>query len=73
MPSAHEWRAIRRTCREKYHFDQFRVEAMRAYARLRTCRRQYLLEHFGEKLEPPCSGCDNCDQPLVNAEHRPPA
>jgi ATP-dependent DNA helicase RecQ len=24
MPSAHEWRAIRRTCREKYHFDQFR-------------------------------------------------
>lgn len=44
-----------------------RVEAMRAYARLRACRRQHLLEHFGDKLEPPCSGCDNCDQPLETA------
>jgi ATP-dependent DNA helicase RecQ len=42
-----------------------RVEAIRAYARLRTCRRQYLLEHFGENLQPPCSGCDNCDQPVT--------
>jgi len=43
-----------------------RVEAMSAYARLRTCRRQYLLDYFGEELDPPCSGCDNCDHPLAS-------
>jgi ATP-dependent DNA helicase RecQ len=45
-----------------------RVEALRAYARARTCRRALLLEHFGDRLEGECSGCDNCDEQRALAE-----
>ena len=34
---------------------------MRAYAEAFGCRRAYLLTHFEEQNEAPCSGCDNCD------------
>jgi ATP-dependent DNA helicase RecQ len=36
---------------------------MRDFAEGPECRRAALLAHFGEKLEGPCSGCDNCDAP----------
>ena len=39
-----------------------RVEALRSYARARTCRRALLLEHFGDHLAGECTGCDNCDE-----------
>lgn len=44
--------------------DQTRVEMVRAYAGLRTCRRELLLAYFGEPLTPPCNGCDNCQAGL---------
>jgi ATP-dependent DNA helicase RecQ len=47
--------------------NQARVEAISAYARLRSCRRHYLLAYFGDQLEGACSGCDNCDHPLAGA------
>jgi ATP-dependent DNA helicase RecQ len=34
---------------------------MRGYAEEYHCRREYLLNYFGEVFEPPCNGCDNCD------------
>lgn len=37
-----------------------RLEMMRGYAEVRDCRREYLLNYFGEKLEQPCGACDNC-------------
>jgi ATP-dependent DNA helicase RecQ len=37
-----------------------RVEQMRAYAESPRCRRQVLLNYFGESFEPPCNACDNC-------------
>jgi ATP-dependent DNA helicase RecQ len=49
-------------------FDRSRVEMMRGYAELRDCRREYLLNYFGEDLDPPCGNCDNCDAGLVHEE-----
>jgi ATP-dependent DNA helicase RecQ len=37
-----------------------RIERMRAYAETRRCRRQFLLEYFGEHTAELCGDCDNC-------------
>ena len=37
-----------------------RIERMRAYAETRRCRRQFLLEYFGEETAELCGDCDNC-------------
>jgi ATP-dependent DNA helicase RecQ len=41
-----------------------RLEQMRAYADISTCRREHLLRYFGEDFTGPCHNCDNCE-----AEH----
>jgi len=38
-----------------------RIEPIQRFARTRECRRAVLLEYFGDRLDAPCSGCDNCD------------
>ncbi|HYK41707.1 MAG TPA: RecQ family zinc-binding domain-containing protein, partial [Thermoanaerobaculia bacterium] len=56
-----------------------RIEVMRHYAELGTCRRQFLLNYFGEETEGACERCDNCEgarrpaaAPLeADAEKRP--
>lgn len=53
-------------------FRQSRVEMMRRYAEIEDCRREFLLNYFGERFEPPCHNCDNCQASHV-AEHAPPA
>ncbi|HEY9667831.1 MAG TPA: ATP-dependent DNA helicase RecQ [Coleofasciculaceae cyanobacterium] len=46
---------------ERYqHYVRSRLEMMRGYAEVRDCRREYLLNYFGEKLDEPCGFCDNC-------------
>jgi len=47
---------------QRIAFDRSRVEMMRAYAEHDGCRRAFLLGYFGEKFEPPCGNCDNCDR-----------
>lgn len=38
-----------------------RLNAMERYARVYTCRRDFILEYFGADPEPnPCGHCDNC-------------
>jgi ATP-dependent DNA helicase RecQ len=37
-----------------------RIEMMRAYAETMRCRRQFLLQYFGEVDPRPCGDCDNC-------------
>jgi ATP-dependent DNA helicase RecQ len=37
-----------------------RIEMMRAYAETMRCRRQFLLQYFGEVDPTPCGDCDNC-------------
>ncbi len=33
---------------------------MRGYADMSDCRREYILNYFGEVYTPPCDNCDNC-------------
>jgi ATP-dependent DNA helicase RecQ len=40
-----------------------KLEQMRMYAEIRDCRRQYLLDYFGEETKP-CGFCDNCERGL---------
>jgi ATP-dependent DNA helicase RecQ len=44
----------------KVKVERSRLEMMRGYAEVRDCRRQYLLNYFGEQLEERCGHCDNC-------------
>ncbi|MEV7631324.1 RecQ family ATP-dependent DNA helicase [Microbacterium sp. NPDC089318] len=45
---------------ERERIEQSRIEMMRSYAESRRCRRQTLLDYFGEELDEPCGNCDNC-------------
>jgi ATP-dependent DNA helicase RecQ len=45
-----------------------RLEMMRGYAEVSECRREYLLNYFGETLEEPCWFCDNCKAGVVVEE-----
>jgi ATP-dependent DNA helicase RecQ len=52
-------------------FERSRIEMIRAYAELYNgCRRDFVLNYFGERFDPPCGNCDNCDAGRV---HAPPA
>lgn len=42
--------------------EQSRVEMIRSYAESRSCRREYLLNYFGEQVGGTCGHCDNCDR-----------
>jgi ATP-dependent DNA helicase RecQ len=47
---------------ERHHrFQQSRIAMMRGYAEVHDCRREYLLNYFGEPFDDPCYHCDNCD------------
>lgn len=39
---------------------------MRSYAETSDCRREFLLNYFGEGYEAPCGKCDNCEAGLVD-------
>jgi ATP-dependent DNA helicase RecQ len=41
-------------------FARSRIEMMRGYADMADCRREYILNYFGEVYGPPCDNCDNC-------------
>ena len=43
--------------------EQHRLTAMLGLCEITSCRRQALLEYFGETLDQPCGNCDNCLQP----------
>lgn len=65
-PSDIGW--LRRMLNEKEDGPQKQVEthklnAMSAFAEAQTCRRQVLLNYFGEYREEPCGNCDICLDP----------
>jgi ATP-dependent DNA helicase RecQ len=45
-----------------------RVEMMRNFAELHDCRREFLLNYFGEAYTPPCGNCDNCEAGRIQEE-----
>lgn len=44
----------------RQQFERSRLEMIRGYAEVQDCRREYLLNYFGEPLDKPCRFCDNC-------------
>lgn len=46
---------------EHKDYEQLRLEKMRLYAELRSCRREYLLQYFGEEAPAGCGNCDVCE------------
>lgn len=59
----------------RQQFERSRLEMMRGYAELKCCRREYILNYFGESFEAPCNHCDNCKagvtQPLDENSRQP--
>ncbi|MFN8593236.1 MAG: ATP-dependent DNA helicase RecQ [Thermomicrobiales bacterium] len=53
---------------QRRKFTRSRLEMMRGYADMRGCRRQYILNYFGETFEPPCGDCDRCDAGLPDED-----
>ena len=56
---------VERAQERRRELDRSRVEMMRGYAELRDCRREYLLNYFGEEFQAPCGCCDNCEAGVV--------
>jgi ATP-dependent DNA helicase RecQ len=49
-------------------YDKSRIEMMVGYAEVHDCRREYLLNYFGEEIDDPCGFCDNCDAGITVPE-----
>lgn len=45
-----------------------RLEMIRNYAELQDCRREYLLNYFGESLNKKCGFCDNCQAGIITED-----
>jgi len=45
-----------------------KLETLLGYCESIECRRQILLNYFGEKYPSACNNCDNCSQPVVTWE-----
>ena len=44
--------------------ERHKLDAMLGFAELTSCRRQSLLEYFGDQLAEPCGNCDTCLNPV---------
>ncbi|MDQ4094718.1 MAG: ATP-dependent DNA helicase [Actinomycetota bacterium] len=52
--------------------EQSRVDMMRSYAETKDCRRQFVLNYFGEDYPGPCGNCDNCHEGTTVADAAQP-
>lgn len=57
--------AVLQTQNQQQQFERSRLEMMRGYAEVRGCRREYLLNYFGEQFQSPCQTCDNCKAGII--------
>lgn len=48
---------------EQLRVEQYKLNLMAAFAEAQTCRRQVLLNYFGEYQSEPCGNCDICLDP----------
>ena len=49
--------------------DHSRIDMIRQYAETQACRRQFILQYFGEEAPDVCGNCDNCDAGLTGHRH----
>ncbi|MDV7338594.1 DNA helicase RecQ [Terasakiella sp. A23] len=55
------------------HVERQKLDALLAYCETHRCRRQVLLEYFGETLPEPCGNCDTCLNPVDTFDGTVPA
>ncbi|MFC4453966.1 ATP-dependent DNA helicase RecQ [Deinococcus sonorensis] len=46
-------------------YERSRLDMMRGYAETEGCRREYLLNYFGQPYQAPCDNCDTCQDGRV--------
>jgi ATP-dependent DNA helicase RecQ len=61
--AAHE---AERASEVRANLEMSRLDMMRSYAETTDCRREFLLNYFGEPYDAPCGNCDNCRAGLVH-------
>jgi ATP-dependent DNA helicase RecQ len=44
--------------------ERAKLESMLGFCEVTSCRRQVLLQHFGDELPGPCGNCDTCLEPV---------
>ncbi|MBV9281943.1 MAG: ATP-dependent DNA helicase RecQ [Chloroflexi bacterium] len=49
-------------------YERSQIEMMRGYAEVWDCRREYLLNYFGQEYDEPCGFCDNCEAGIIVQE-----
>ncbi|MCA1554731.1 MAG: RecQ family zinc-binding domain-containing protein, partial [Chloroflexi bacterium] len=54
---------------QQQEFESSLIAMVRGYAETQDCRREYLLNYFGELFTPPCNHCVNCTGGRVSARH----
>lgn len=50
---------------KRQQYASSRLEMMRRYAETPTCRREMLLNYFGDPYEGPCDACDRCESGMA--------
>lgn len=55
------------------HIERQKLDALLAYCETHRCRRQVLLEYFGDQLDEPCGNCDTCLTPVETFDGTVPA
>jgi ATP-dependent DNA helicase RecQ len=50
--------------RQQKLIEQQKLTSMLAFCESASCRRQVMLEYFGENMEQPCKNCDTCLEPV---------
>ncbi len=50
---------------KRQQYASSRLEMMRRYAETPTCRREMLLNYFGDPYEGPCDACDRCESGIA--------
>jgi ATP-dependent DNA helicase RecQ len=53
---------------ERKRMERARLDALLGYAETTGCRRQRLLEYFGERYPGACGNCDNCTNPPLSID-----
>lgn len=53
---------------EQKRVERQKLEKLLGFCETTRCRRQVLLEYFGETLEQPCNNCDTCLEPVESFE-----
>ena len=55
-------RAAARDEEARSRIEESRIEMIRSYVETRACRREYLLNYFGEQIGGTCGNCDTCER-----------